>query len=243
MQIALLGSAPSSRLLAPFGDVNWEIWCCSPMNHDLPRIDAWFEMHSLDRKFVPGNEVYRRALEAHPRVYLSKPDPRLPHGIPLNPKPYIAKYGPYFFTSSMAWMFAHALAQKPTAIGIWGCDMSAHEEYGYQRAGMHYFMQQAEREGVKLYIPLQSDIAEGVPLYGYKEHSPMFWKQRARKQELQERVNNLMNKERSAEQERLMLQGALDDMLYIDHTWLKVPEDWDSEPPVVIDNVAKNELV
>jgi len=29
-KIALLGSAPSSTLLAPFNDEAWSIWCTSP---------------------------------------------------------------------------------------------------------------------------------------------------------------------------------------------------------------------
>jgi hypothetical protein len=29
-KIAVMGSAPSSVALAPFGDPSWEIWGCSP---------------------------------------------------------------------------------------------------------------------------------------------------------------------------------------------------------------------
>ncbi len=65
MKIAILGSHPASNNLAPFGDVTWEIWACSPQNYTLPRIDAWFELHSLDRKWMPGNEPYIRTLEKH----------------------------------------------------------------------------------------------------------------------------------------------------------------------------------
>src|ERR1043165_5779344 len=80
-QIALLGSAPSSCTLAPFADPTWEIWACSPQNYAAPRVDAWFELHDLERKWKAGNEVYCRVLEQHQRVYIAYPDFRLPNGI------------------------------------------------------------------------------------------------------------------------------------------------------------------
>jgi len=47
LKIALIGTAPSSRGLAPYKDPDWKIWACSPGNMDqLPRVDAWFEVHS-----------------------------------------------------------------------------------------------------------------------------------------------------------------------------------------------------
>jgi len=46
LKIAMIGTAPSSRMLAPFNDPEWTIWGSSPGNMDLPRADAWFEIHS-----------------------------------------------------------------------------------------------------------------------------------------------------------------------------------------------------
>ena len=220
MKIAVCGSAPSSRLLVPFGDMNFEIWACSPQNHDYPRVDAWFELHSLDRKYVPDNRVYYEKLRVHPRVYLSREDYRLPDAIVLDPKPFTAKYGNYFFTSSLAWMMAMAIEQKPEMIGIWGVDMSAADEYGYQRAGMHYFMQKATDAGIEIILPPQSDLAQGVPLYGYKEHWPMYWKIRTSAKELEDRVRIAGKQEEKAKIEKLILQGARDYLEYINNTWV-----------------------
>lgn len=220
LQIAVCGSAPSSRLLAPFRDDSWEIWACSPQNYDFPRVDAWFELHSLDRKFVPANQVYRNVIQAHRRVYITEPDGRLPHGIVLDMDPLLKKHGPYFFTSSLAWMMAFAIEQKPDTIGIWGVDMSAAEEYGYQRAGMHYFMHVADKAGIKVVLPPQCDLAQSPPLYGVKEFYPMYWKMRACQEELEQRVNALNKDRASKEKEALILQGARDFLEYIKNTWL-----------------------
>src|SRR5262245_29911805 len=47
LKIAIVGTAPSSRGLAPFNDPSWQIWVCSPGNMNaVPRVDAWFEIHS-----------------------------------------------------------------------------------------------------------------------------------------------------------------------------------------------------
>jgi hypothetical protein len=226
MKIAVCGSAPSSRLLAPFADPNWEIWACSPQNYDFPRIDAWFELHSLNRKLVPQNEPYHKALLAHPRVYVSAPDPRLPNGIVLNPQHLMDKFGAYFFTSSLAWMMAMAIEQKPEKIGIWGVDMSATDEYGYQRAGMHYFMQKASEAGIEILIPPQADLANPIPLYGYKEQWPMYWKLRESETELEGRMAKASKIMANNEQERLVLKGARDYLEYVKNTYLTGPDYW-----------------
>jgi hypothetical protein len=224
MKIAILGSHPASMKLAPFGDVNWEIWACSPQNYSAPRIDAWFELHSLDRKWVPGNEPYIQVLTQHPRVYIAVPDERLPNGI-IYPKDEILSKYPQkhqtFFSSSPAWMTALAIEQKPTEIGFWGVDMAAGNEYEYQRPGIHYFMGVAESLGIKITVPPQSDILELHPLYAYKEQWRSYWKTKARKQELTERITALDQKLANAEHEKLQLVGAMQSIVYEENTWLK----------------------
>jgi hypothetical protein len=210
--------------LAPFGDVNWEIWACSPQNFSAPRIDAWFELHSLDRKWVPGNEPYVQVLSNHPRVYIAAADPRLPNGLIYPVEEVLSQYPQKhrtFFTSSVAWMMALAIEQKPTEIGLWGIDMAAGNEYEYQRPGVHYFMGVAEEMGIKITVPPQSDILEVHPLYGIKEQWRSYWKMKARKQEITERLAAIDQKIGHATDEKLQLMGALQSMHYEENTWLK----------------------
>jgi hypothetical protein len=227
MKIAVMGSAPSSRLLAPMNDPDWEIWTCSPPNYDLPRVDAWFEMHSLDRKFaVPQNAPWAAVLQQHPRVYLARLDPRIPNGIEYPRDAMIEKYGRYFFTSTIAYMLAFAIEQKPEKIGLWGVDMSAAEElYTHQRPSCHFFIREAEKQGIKVVAAAQSDILNPPPLYGYKEFTRMWWKQRARKDELSARLDQARKTIKKSEQEMLVFQGALDDLEYVNNTYCPVPFD------------------
>src|SRR5882724_13388828 len=57
LKIALIGTAPSSRMLAPYNDPSWTIWACSPGNMNaLPRVNVWFELHS--NLLWPEHESY-----------------------------------------------------------------------------------------------------------------------------------------------------------------------------------------
>jgi hypothetical protein len=228
MQIALLGSAPSSDKLAPYRDLNWEIWACSPQNFSAPRVDAWFEIHNLDRKIVPGNEPYFNCIQRHPRVYVAQPDPRLPNGIQY-PKDEVYKFfGNYqfldsFFQSQVSYMLAWAIMQKPKTIGLWGIDMAAAEEYGQQRPGCHYFFIEAEKRGIEIVAPPQSDILEPLPPYGYKEFAPQYWRSKARKTELRASIDDARNRLMAAQKEIDIKEGAYQNEMYQSNTYLRSP--------------------
>jgi len=238
LQIALLGSAPSSYRLAPFNDPNWEIWCCSPSNHDAPRVDAWFEIHSFDRKWVPGNEPYIAALQKHQRVYIAHPDPRLPNGI-VYPKDEVYRFygNPQFLDSFMqsqvSYMLAYAIMQKPEKIGLWGIDMAAGDEYGQQRPGCHFFFIEAERWGIEILAPPQSDILEPLPPYGFKEFSPQYWRSKARKQELRTAIDHARHQMMTLQKEIDVKEGAFQNEVYQTNTYLRSPF-----PPTTMQVVA-----
>ena len=220
MKIALIGSAPSSRNLAPFNDPEWEIWSCSPSNVDLPRSDVFFEIHAWDTMARdPELTVFLAWLRTHPKVYLQKQNPQFPNALVYPKDEMVEKYGPYFFTSSLSYMWALALEQKPTHIGMWGVDMTATEEYGYQRAGCHYFIQKAKDLGVQIVVPVESDIMAPTPMYGFRELNPLYRKMLVRKQELVARYHTKVAEKNAAHEESLALGGAIDDIDYIINTW------------------------
>ena len=229
-QIALIGSAPSSDKLAPFNDPGWEIWACSPGNHKAQRVDAWFELHNLERKWVPGNEPYISALQNHVRVYVAQPDPRLPNGIVYPRKEvykfYGTEHGPLpfmdsYMQSQVSFMLALAIMQKPDKIGLWGIDMAAADEFHLQRPGCHHFFNEAYKRGIEIVAPPQSDILEPLPMYGYKEFNPMYWRQKARKMELKQSIAECDQRIQQSQNEKLVKVGALQDVEYTNNTWLK----------------------
>jgi hypothetical protein len=228
MKICLLGSAPSSMRLAPFGDADWEIWACSPLNHTAPRVDAWFEIHNLDRKWVQGNEPYVKTIAGHPRVYAAIPDPRMPHAI-VYPKDEVyqffgnSQFLDSFMQSQVSYMLAYAIMQKPDTIGLWGIDMAAGDEYGTQRPGCHFFFIEAEKRGIEIIAPPQSDILEALPPYGYKEFSPKYWRSKARKIELRQSIEEARQRVLMAQKELDIKEGAYQNEQYHTNTYLRSP--------------------
>lgn len=185
MKVALLGSAPSSKMLAPFNDPGWEIWACSPANMDLPRIDVFFEIHGIDTELRDPQYVdFVKWCKEQPKIYMQKKRPEYPGSIKYPFDEMREKFGRFFWTSSLSYMLALAIDKQPQAIGLFGVDMSAHEEYGHQRAGCHYFIQEAEKAGIDIVVPFESDILQPHPPYGFREASQMWWKQNTRWKEL-----------------------------------------------------------
>ena len=218
-KIAVLGSAISSVQLAPFDDKDWEIWGCSPANRQLPRVDAWFELHNLEIKRREGLVEWIEWLAKQPTVFVQQPTPDIPNGKTFPLPQLMKKYGRYLWTSQIALMLALAIEQKPDVIGIYGVDMAANSEYNQQRLACQILVEMAKQMGITIAIPPESDLLEPPPIYGYCESSRRWRKMYARKLELQNRINDLANKAASAQSEKAHLVGALDDLEYMTAHW------------------------
>jgi hypothetical protein len=228
MKIALLGSAPSSRMHAPFDDPSWEIWACSASNMGvLPRSDYWFEIHATDRRAPnPKLTKYYHWLQKHPKVFMQKKDELFPGSIEYPKDEMIEEFGNMFFTSSVAWMAALAISKltkspdEEKILGFWGIDMAASDEYDFQRAGCHFFIWVARNRGIDVVAPGESDILNPYPLYGYQEQTAMWRKLNARGDELDGRIGYLNKEIQRMQNEQLVLRGAREGVDYA-MTWVK----------------------
>ena len=131
LRIALIGSAPSSVALAPYDDPTFEIWACSPgARPHLKKVDRFFELHLFEPHqpwFAPEYIAWMAGLKCP--VYMLEPVKEIPPSVGYPKDEMLAKYGPFFFTSSLSWMFAMALVTPGvTEIGLWGVDMAAQED-------------------------------------------------------------------------------------------------------------------
>ena len=219
-QIALLGSAISSVGFAPFSDPEWEIWACSPANMQIPRSEVWFELHSIEIKKREGLTEYLEWLKTKSfKLFMQAALPEFPNSVEYPLKPMIEKYGPFWWTSQIAFMMALAIEQKPKAIGLYGIDMAADSEYNQQRLACQFFVREILKAGIGLVVPPESDLLEPAPLYGYSENSRQWRKYYARTQELQQRIAKLDAELQAKQNERVHLNGALDDMNYHRSHW------------------------
>lgn len=225
LKIALVGTAPSSRMLAPFHDASWTIWACSPGNMNvLPRVDAWFELHG--NLHWPENQSYGMPyVEWLKRltipVYMQDTK-YLPNATVFPMEQMVNEFGPDFFTSSFAWMMALAISQGANEIALYGIDMASRDEYILQRPGFYFFKRMAEMRGIKVSAPTESDIMQHPPLYGYSDISPFGRKLNARTSELKGRLDQMRQERARLDHNITYLEGALEDLDYVSSIWMGV---------------------
>ena len=227
MKIAIVGTSPSSTLLAPYNDESWTIWACSQGNMGkLPRVSAWFELHSVNDLTGVENRGwslnYFAWLKAQSfPVYMQEKNEYVPGAIVYPMRKMLDTYGHNWFTSSIAYMLAYAISLGPTEIGIFGVDMAATEEhYSSQKAGCIRFIEIAREKGITVSIPHESCLASPPPLYGYAEASRMGRKLIVRNQEIKLRLGQIDAEIARLTNERHYFAGALENNEYIRRTWV-----------------------
>lgn len=172
-KVAIIGTAPSSRDLAPYQDPSWEIWSLSNrvVTDQLPRWDRHFELHPLSqferdpeaRPYVDwmhrldgSKPIYLQDIASHPGI---KGAVQFPYG------PLLEVHGKYF-TSTIAWQIALAIHEGVDEIGLWGIDLMLQDEYAHQRPCVEKLVGFAEARGIKVTIPSQSSLCKPQLAYG-----------------------------------------------------------------------------
>jgi len=221
-RVCIIGSAPSSRKLAPFGDPNWTMWACSPPNSDLPRIDLWFELHGdlAWPESAHWASPYLHWLNAQKFPVYAQDQMVIPRAMTFPKDELIARFTPMFFTSTFSWMLAYALAAGVKEVMLFGVDMATQEEHAKQKPHFHHFVDLAIRSGVKITCPYESDVLQPAPLYGYADATAMGRKLATRKAELDERIAAAKRDKAVIEANLSHLEGALDQLNYHMSVWL-----------------------
>ena len=111
------------------------------------------------------------------------------------------------------------LTDEDDTIGLWGVDMSATEEFGYQRAGCHHFVLTALDRYIGVYVPPESDLLRPMPVYGICEWDHEYIKMTARSREFSARINQARQQKYEGELNERFMQGAMDNLNYTVNTW------------------------
>ncbi len=225
LKIALIGTAPSSRMLAPFNDPSWTIWACSPGNMNvLPRVDVWFELHGnlhwpeCQSYGAPYIEWLRRLTIP----VMMQNTQYVPNAVVFPMEQMVNEFGRDFFTSSFAWMMAKAISDGAKEIALYGIDMASRDEYILQRPGFYFFKHMAESRGIKVSAPNESDIMQPPGLYGYSEVTPFGRKLLARNTELKARLDQMRAERDKLSHNITYLEGAVEDLDYVSSIWMGV---------------------
>lgn len=226
MKVALVGSAPSSCRIAPYQDPEWQIYGCSPGLYGVaPRVNEWFEMHRWEPGAPWFSPEYVQWLKALPsrgvKLWTGAAIGDLPGSDVFPWQEVLDEFDPnaWFATSSLFWMMARAIKAGATAIGLWGVDMAAGEEYEMQRAGIHHLTYIALSRGIEVGIPSESDLFTPRFKYGVDEHTHSYCKVRARRAELEQRLRDAEAQARALQDGSHFLKGALEDLCYMHNTW------------------------
>lgn len=104
-------------------------------------------------------------------------------------------------------------------IGMWGVDMAATEEYGYQRPGCQFFILEAMRRGIKVYLPPESDLMRPMPVYGISEWDHNYIKLTARARELSQKRGIAQQQIEEAKVSLMHAEGGMGELNAFVQTW------------------------
>ena len=213
-KIAIVGKAPSSRELAPYGDESWTIWTLSDLvpRKQAKRFDAQFEFHPVDwfrQREMQGDDylAWLRSIRGKP-VYMAEPCAEIPESRPFPIQEVLQYFAPWrYFTNTVSYLIAFAIMQDPDAIGVWGVDMAQTQEYREQRPSCEWLLGWAQGKGIQVVLPPECDLMKTPFLYGYGHAgNTLRRKWEARNEELATRIRNKSEKMRQHQQQYEQLQ-------------------------------------
>ena len=177
-KVALVGFAESWKQ-APFADPSVEIWALNELWKYIPRWNRWFELHDdatlgvTKRDLSEGEQ--KRHLEWLSRQEPGKPiymqpqfcDGRFPAAVTYPLEAMIAAFGRYF-TSTIGYMLALAIAEGYEWIGLYGIDLASDVEYPNQRPNTEYLIGLARGMGRTVVIAEGAALLKSGHLYGFE---------------------------------------------------------------------------
>lgn len=174
MKVAIVCGAPTSEMLAPFDNEEWEIWVLGNRldHYDGKRVTRVFEIHdNLTEHRDPGLYITWLMDKKLPLVVGEKFFAEIGAVNSLVEEfPYKAvaeMYGSLYLTSSPAYMLGYALLNGAKEIGLYGVDLSIGDhEYFWQRPCVEAWIGFAKGRGVKVFIPDVSHVGKSKYVEG-----------------------------------------------------------------------------
>jgi len=168
VKIAIVGGSPSSQMLAPFDDPEWEIWVLGNQlkDYDGRRVTRVFEIHD-DLSDKDPNYPKWLFDQGYPMVVSEKFAFKGDH-IAYYPTDEVNQIldGEYL-SSSPAYMIGFAILKGAREIGIYGVDMAVdNHEFFKQRPEMYAWIAYAKAKGIKITIPKESSLFKGTYVEG-----------------------------------------------------------------------------
>jgi len=246
-KVSIVGFAPSSMRLAPFGDPSWEIWTLNNIYTalEVSRYDRWFELHRNFREYPPMHDArvdpqsivmgdarpavrvvshvdWLQQQPADRPIYFVEPQPDIPAAVPYPLEEIKAwcdhmKFAAYF-TNSISYMIALAIAEGYKTIGVWGVDMAASGEYEKERPSVEYWLGIARGMGIEVVLPKETELLK-ARFYGWERDNDFVVKMRTRQNELMNNHNQAVAQRDQADRSAWYMKGAADNCQYVINNW------------------------
>lgn len=182
-RVAILGTAEPHWRHAPFQDEGWEIWTCGGIYGVAPRIDRHFEIHDKMEtckgwgdatEEAAQREVYWKWIaDQGGKCVLKEVLPETPNATRFPIEALCEMFQDKYFTNTISYMIALAIAEGATEIGLWGIDMALSsseeesDEYGRQRPSVEFYLGVATGMGIPVHLPPETTLLKSRKLYGF----------------------------------------------------------------------------
>jgi hypothetical protein len=157
-KVAIVGLSPTSHAQAPWSDPEWDLWGL-PWDADWPRFHRTFEMHDAAalKHYYPDTKKHLERLKECADLHMH--EPLVPNAVRYPIEDVIQTVGDYF-CSSISYAMALAIHERADEIALFGIDMKADDEHGYQKPNMEYLLGLARGKGIKVHIPESSPLCK-----------------------------------------------------------------------------------
>jgi len=226
-KVCIVGYAEVSRHLAFYDDLDCEIWGVNQLYRFIPRADRWFQIHSdwNDKtKWAGGTDLAEWLKTCPIPVYMIEQSPEIPNSV-IYPKARVMEtLGTHdYFTSSIAFMIALAIAEGFEEIGIYGIDLIIGREYHFEKPCAEFYLGIAQAKGITYHIPKGCALLWQSHCYGYEiEPNDGFFSL----SKLEKRVAQLNGLVKVANNEVNLWQGRFDEATHLKE---KLPESFHSD--------------
>ncbi len=179
-KVAIIGRCDSTREDAPMGTPDWETW---GLAWDAGFVgDRYFEIHTPNTwgpDTLHESVDYRewlRELDGEKIMAEAYADIPGSRAYPLQDVMRLPGLEAGYLESSIAYMLALARLENVPVVGIWGVDLTALDEYVYQRPNLAYLMGLFRYQGMQIRVPRASALWElswldGLPVPDFTDET------------------------------------------------------------------------
>ena len=220
--LAIVGSHPDTRELAPYDDLDFDIWLFNEAPQKTEIYKRWTdclqihlpEVYSSTTNWV-NKDHWEWLQQDHGdrRIYMQDVDPRVPNSVRY-PIEGVRSLVPYkYLRSSPAMFLALAIYLGYQHIELYGSELSSNTEYTYQAINYSFWIGFAHGRGINLDMRCWHQEFFNQPIYGYEgelQIAPDHFRERIQEHEIVYKTKNKAYKQIENKLDKAMMKAQFD---------------------------------